>query len=68
MYKKIVERTRSARPKKKGCKEIFNKNNMRGRGEGESEKNCYKWQLATPFDGGKEHTEGGGQKKSNTHT
>lgn len=36
---------------------------MRGKGEGESEKNCYKWQLATPFDGGKEHTEGGGQKK-----
>lgn len=36
MYKKIVERTRSARPKKKGCKEIFNKYSKRelcGRGK-----------------------------------
>lgn len=34
--------------------------------EGKAKKNCYKWQLATRFDGGKEHREvgrGGEQKK-----
>lgn len=70
MYKKIVERTRSARPKKKKVAKKSSTSTTWG-GEGKSgkrEKNCYKWQLATPFDEGKEHTEGGGQKKSNTHT
>lgn len=67
MYKKIVERTRSARPKKKVAKKSLTSTTRTVGVVGESEKNCYKWQLATPFDGGKEHTEGG-DKKRNTNT
>lgn len=46
-------RTRKARPKKKVAKKIFNKHKEEGGGEKSKgkalEKNCYKWQLATPF-------------------
>lgn len=69
MYKKNSRKNKKCATKKKRLQRNLQQAQHEGRGRAvESEKNCYKWQLATPFDGGKEHTEGGGQKKSNTHT